>query len=196
MRVLRSPSHGEIIVKASRFIGQTHTLSSTEDVKKIVSTLREEHPGAAHVVWAFAFGAQGDIFGYSDDREPRGTAGRPVYEVLKGSGIVNCLVTVVRYFGGTKLGTGGLARAYSDAAKEVMEKAVSEEYVETSDLALQVEYSVYERITQLFEEFGGSIKDEEFGEQVYISGSVPSSRIEQLRSSIMDCTAGNAEFIT
>ena len=182
----------EITVKSSKFISQIHILASREEVKDIVSGLRGLHPGAAHVVWAFAWGRNGDVFGYSDDREPKGTAGRPVYEVLKGSGISNCLVTVVRYFGGTKLGTGGLVRAYTDAAKAVLDNAPVKEHIETAVVRLLVDYSVYERVKQIIGDMEGETAEEEFLERVSILVSIPSAEKDRFSKEIMDCTSGKA----
>ena len=120
----------ELFVKRSRFIAKAEKVSSPEEVKPLVRRRREEHPGCSHVVWAFVTGPpKSRTMGLSDDGEPKGTAGRPVLEVLKGSGITDTLVTVVRFFGGTKLGTGGLVRAYSDAARGVLENIPTEELI-------------------------------------------------------------------
>ena len=85
-----------------------------------VKQIRDEHPNATHVVHAAVIGPKGDLYSMSDDREPKNTAGRPALEVLKGSGVTNILVCIVRYFGGTLLGTGGLVKAYGDSTKEVL----------------------------------------------------------------------------
>jgi len=122
----------EIVIKKSRFIAIATPLDSPEQAKSHILQSRKEHPDASHVIHAYILGKRGDLFSMSDDREPRNTAGRPVLEVLKGSGITNILVIVIRYFGGTKLGTGGLVRAYSAAAKEALSCIPVEELIHCS----------------------------------------------------------------
>ena len=113
--VLKIPdgfSQAECIIKHSRFIGLAGAYGG-DDLKKIISSTRKQYQSCSHVVHAFLSGPEGAVFGKSDDGEPRGTAGRPVLEVLRGSGITDVLVQVVRHFGGTLLGTGGAcARLY------------------------------------------------------------------------------------
>ncbi|HSG29611.1 MAG TPA: YigZ family protein, partial [Candidatus Krumholzibacterium sp.] len=112
----------EMTVRNSKFIGLGVPVSDPEEAREIIRDTRETHPGCSHVVYAFITGgARTEVSGMSDDGEPKGTAGRPVMEILKGSGIVDVLLMVVRYFGGTKLGTGGLVKAYGDCAREVVE---------------------------------------------------------------------------
>ncbi|MBN2509926.1 MAG: YigZ family protein [Spirochaetales bacterium] len=192
MFVPKAPAEAEITVKASRFLSRIELLSSQEEVKNRVARLRVSHPGAAHVVWAYIWGRERSVFGYSDDREPKGTAGRPAFEVLKGSGLTNTLLTIVRYFGGTKLGTGGLVRAYTDAAKEVLACTVSVEDVAMKRMELTVDYSAYERIHKRLAEFGGKIHHEQFDADVCLQVDVPESEALGWRHDVMDITAGRA----
>ena len=189
------PDSAEISVKASRFIAQLHLIDNQNQVKEIISGLRQEHPGANHIVWAFILGSDRSIFGYSDDREPKGSAGRPVFEVLKGSGISNTLITVVRYFGGTRLGTGGLARAYSDSAKAVLEKIRTKENIEMATLSFMIEYSAFENIKHAIEEIGGSISQEDFGEKISLSVEVPQTEKANILKKLQDITSGQVEML-
>src|SRR5690554_2814069 len=115
MRIPISPASAEIEIKRSRFIAIVEPVTDTETMKTLISATRAQHPQANHVVHAAIMGEQGSQFSYSDDHEPKNTAGRPVLEILKGSDITNILLMVVRYFGGTLLGTGGLVKAYGNA---------------------------------------------------------------------------------
>ena len=99
--------------KKSRFISLLYPVPDDHEVKKILKELRKEHPDSRHVVWSYVLGDAGTLYGLSDDGEPHGTAGRPVLEVLKGSGLTFAALFVIRYFGGIKLGTGGLVSAYT-----------------------------------------------------------------------------------
>ena len=113
MLILCKASQAETRVKNSRFLAEAIPVESPEHAKELWRWRKENYDNGGHIVYAFATGNQQNILGCSDDGEPSGTAGRPVLSVLKGSGITNCLITVARWFGGTKLGTGGLVHAYS-----------------------------------------------------------------------------------
>ena len=110
----------ETVVCKSKFLAENFLIDNPAQVKEIIRRQKERYPDATHVCHAFLCGPRREFAGCSDDHEPSGTAGRPMLEVLKGSGLTDILVTVVRWFGGTKLGTGGLVRAYSDAVKELL----------------------------------------------------------------------------
>ncbi|HXE47198.1 MAG TPA: YigZ family protein [Ramlibacter sp.] len=114
---LVQPVHSEIIIKKSRFIGCVQAVPDRAAAQAVVAQLRREHPGATHVCWAFLAGGQSAA---NDDGEPGGTAGRPMLEVLRRQDLEGVLATVVRYFGGVKLGAGGLVRAYTDAVAQAL----------------------------------------------------------------------------
>ena len=124
-------SRSELIVKKSKFISQCFFIETDKDAKAIVSSLWKEHKDARHIVYGFIYGAKNSqTMGMTDDGEPKGTAGRPVLQVLKGSSITNILCTVVRYFGGIKLGTGGLVKAYTEAAQLAVKELKVREMIE------------------------------------------------------------------
>ena len=114
---LAEPAHSELIIKKSRFIGCVQPVADRAVAQEIVAALRAEHPGAVHVCWALLAGGQSAAV---DDGEPSGTAGRPMFEVLRHQDLDGVLATVVRYFGGIKLGAGGLVRAYTDAVAQAL----------------------------------------------------------------------------
>ena len=114
---LAAPVHSDLTIKKSRFIGCVQAVPDRAAAQAIVARLREEHPGAAHVCWALLAGGQSAA---NDDGEPGGTAGRPMLEVLRRQDLEGVLATVVRYFGGVKLGAGGLVRAYTDAVAQAL----------------------------------------------------------------------------
>ena len=129
----------------------------------------------------------------SDDGEPGGTAGRPMLDVLKGSGITDILVTVTRYFGGTLLGTGGLVHAYSGSVKAVLEQCKTEELVEKSTFTFSVEYPLYEIVMrQLSSLHTDSIK-EDFASQVLISGNIWTSEAPSLEEYIRNLSKGKSQ---
>ncbi|MEJ6021387.1 IMPACT family protein [Ramlibacter sp. PS4R-6] len=114
---LAGPVHSDLTIKKSRFIGCVQAVAGRSEAQAIVAQLRIEHPGAAHVCWALLAGGQSAA---NDDGEPSGTAGRPMLEVLRRQDLDGVLATVVRYFGGVKLGAGGLVRAYTDAVAQAL----------------------------------------------------------------------------
>jgi uncharacterized YigZ family protein len=114
---IESPVHSDLTIKKSRFIGCVQAVPDRAAAQAIVAKLRDEHPGAAHVCWALLAGGQSAA---NDDGEPGGTAGRPMLEVLRRQDLDGVLATVVRYFGGVKLGAGGLVRAYTDAVAQAL----------------------------------------------------------------------------
>ena len=146
------------------------------------------------MVHAFVIGMNKEVLGLSDDGEPSGTAGRPVLDVLKGQNCTNVLLTVTRWFGGTLLGTGGLVKAYGDGAKGVIQKALEEnffeEFVEKEDFTFSVDYSLYQKIKQLLPQWSVSDLDEQFGEEITLSGKVPSSKLSEMAQTLKDLSGG------
>lgn len=126
-QTLKEPVHSELVIKKSRFIGCVEPMADRAAALVRVAALRTEHPAAAHVCWALLAGGQS---GANDDGEPGGTAGRPMLEVMRHQQLDGVLATVVRYFGGVKLGAGGLVRAYTDAVAQAMLQAHSHQLLQ------------------------------------------------------------------
>ena len=180
----------EIEIKKSRFIAIARTADSAECAKQEIKAAWQEHPQASHIVYAYQIGKRGDLFGLSDDGEPHGTAGRPVLEVIKGSGITNLLIMVVRYFGGTKLGTGGLVKAYTEASQKVLTQLRIEELIDKCSFRLQVPYSLYEPVRMLLSEHQASIEQEEFLTEVQLAGTLPQAEADAVQSELGELSAG------
>lgn len=119
-QTLAAPAHSELLIKKSRFIGCVQPMGDRASAQQVVDGLRRAHPGAAHVCWALLAGGQSAAV---DDGEPSGTAGRPMLDVLRHQELEGVLATVVRYFGGVKLGAGGLVRAYTDCVAQALLEA-------------------------------------------------------------------------
>jgi len=192
MKVLSSPASTELGIKNSRFLAETFVVSSQEEARALLKSQKEKYRDASHVVHAFVIGPTGGILGCSDDGEPSGTAGRPALEVLKGSGITNVLVTVARWFGGTLLGTGGLAKAYGDAAKAVIASSSAVELVATRGFAVEVSYEIYERVKRELAALGAEIGKEEFGTAIAIEGIVRESDAGRLCARITELSSGRS----
>ena len=192
MTILKEERQAEIVVKKSRFIAIARICNSIPEVKTLVDQTRALHPGANHVVHAAVIGNQ---FSFSDDREPKNTAGRPAFEVLKGSGISNICILIVRYFGGTLLGTGGLVKVYGDAVKAVLDGIVTEEYVEKTVFSLTVPYDLYETVKRVLASVNAAVTKEDFASEITISGQVPLTSSENLQSSLSEISNGKIKAI-
>ncbi len=194
MKVPTGSCSGAFEVKKSKFLYHALFLSDQEEVKKHIAAARAAHPQADHVVHAYILGKQGDIFGMSDDHEPKHTAGRPVLEVLKGSGITNVLVLIIRYFGGTKLGTGGLVKAYGEAAKQAAAGLSTEPLTEKHRFLLQIPYPLYEQVKLLLAEFHAEVSDERFETEITLEGQIPDDHAELLQHQLQELSAGTVSM--
>lgn len=192
---IRSESRVEIKVKDSRFIGETFHVESPEAAAERLEAVRKREFAATHHCYAWQTGfAKVQQFKYSDDGEPPGTAGRPIYDVLTGAGLTNTLAVVTRYFGGTKLGTGGLTHAYSDTAKAVIQESGSEQHFITTKLTLQMAFSCYDRWLRLQHKLGASVVNAQFGEDVVVTLTIRNSRVDELRNGFVELTAGRGRI--
>ncbi len=188
-------AHAEITVKRSRFIADLTPAEDRSAAEHTIDQRRREHPQASHVVYAFLTGGnRSEIAGMSDDGEPKGTAGRPVLEILKGSDLTNTVITVVRYFGGTKLGTGGLVRAYGDAAREVLHQVPRTPYRVLQEYRVVVSYEVYQPVHTLLLEAGGEIREESFTEDVEIRVALADDVIAATTTSLHNVSRGTGSI--
>jgi len=190
MLILKSPAQTELVVKKSRFIAIALVCNDITQVREMVEKVRRDNPGANHVVHAAVVGNQ---FSFSDDREPKNTAGRPAFEVLKGSGISNICVMVVRYFGGTLLGTGGLVKAYGDSVKNVLQVAETEEYVEKTRFEVSIPYPMYENVKRLLASLDAGIENEDFQSNIVIKGLVPVANQGSLQDGLSELSNGSIQ---
>jgi uncharacterized YigZ family protein len=195
MLILKKEATVEFEVRKSRFIAHAIPITSLDQIKGLVQKTRDEHPGAAHVVHAAVVGPKGDLYSYSDDKEPRNTAGRPALEVLKGSGISNTLILIIRYFGGTLLGTGGLVKAYGQSVRELIPLLETEELIEKTTFSVTIAYNLYELLRLQLVSLEAEIASEEFATDVTITATLPSADIENLSLYIQNLTNGEASLI-
>ena len=163
-------TRSEFKVLNSRFIATVAPAFSVDEAKAFVARIKSEFSDASHNVPAYIIGHGNSVIAHShDDGEPSGTAGRPALAVLTGSGLGDVAVVVTRYFGGTKLGTGGLVRAYGDAVRQVLEILPRAAKVPTYTVLLEVPYPFFERVRLLVEAHRGQILDEDFGAEVMVA---------------------------
>lgn len=195
MDILTSYASAELIVKKSKFLAEIFPCESATKAREILKTQKEKYRDATHVVHAFICGLSAESNGASDDGEPSGTAGKPILSVLKGRNCTNIMLTVTRWFGGTLLGTGGLVKAYSEAAKFVIACATSdkafEKYVAKQEFSCEVTYNEYEKIKQLLKSFTVYNLHEEFGQKVDLKIQVAQKDILELKNMISEATKGS-----
>jgi uncharacterized YigZ family protein len=178
-------------VSRSRFIATLANTASVEAAREFIAGMRAEMPDASHHVYAFKVGYGASVTeGLSDDGEPTGTAGPPVLAVLRGAEIGDTALVVTRYFGGTKLGTGGLVRAYGDAARAVIAAAPTREKVELRHIGLTLPYTLYERAKLIAAAHDAVIDDETFEADVTLYLALPLESVEPFTAAIRDASAG------
>lgn len=183
-------------IKNSRFIGRTFLVQSEDAMAERLNGIRKMEYQANHNCYAYKIGLdpKNYLIKYSDDGEPSGTAGRPMFDYLDGSGATNLLVVVTRYFGGTKLGTGGLVSAYGGCAKEVLEKSgIKENYI-TESLKVTIEFPVYDKINKMVHSIGASVINSDFTDKVNLEIEIRLSKLEQLKNEIINISHGQAIF--
>lgn len=195
MLILKEPTFAEFTVKNSRFIAEAAFVDSPENAKEIWRARKEMYSSGNHVVYAFITGPQGNIMGCSDDGEPAGTSGRPMLAVLKGSGLTNVIVTAARWFGGTKLGTGGLVRAYSDCARLALENACVCEFCPMAELKIALPYNYYESAKRLLDSHGFIVKSEVFDSAVTICGEIKEENALPLKTALLELTCAKCRFL-
>ncbi len=194
-RVPAGVARSESVIKNSTFIG---TIGRAEDVaaaEAFVERVRAEFPDASHNAWAYRItgGPQG-LIGSSDDGEPGGTAGRPMLAVLEGSGLLEIVAVGTRYFGGTKLGTGGLVRAYSGAVREALAELAVEVRVLHRLARITVDYGLYGNLQYLLPRDGVIMEDPAFAERVSMLLAVPYDRWDAVARRLSELTNGDIDL--
>jgi len=186
----------EIVVVNSRFVTNLAPANSVEEAREFIAAVKKNHPGANHHVPAFVIGHGKSIITHcSDDGEPSGTAGRPALAVLQGSGLGNVVVVVTRYFGGTKLGTGGLVKAYGDAVREVLKEVKVAALLPTTTLMFITPYRLYDQVVRLIEAHHGQVLDTEFLEEITVNVRFKDEELESFTSQLSNLSAGQVETI-
>lgn len=179
------------VEKKSKFIGYAKPVKTVEEATDFISQIKSKHWDATHNVYAYVL-RENNIRRYSDDGEPSGTAGVPMLDVLLKENLVDVCVVGTRYFGGTLLGAGGLVRAYSHTSKIAVEAAHIITMAECDLMSVAVDYSFYERITNLLSDFSANIKDTVFADNVKIVFSLKKDRVESLQEKLTDIS--NAKY--
>ena len=189
-------ARADIEVSRSRFIGTLERVETAQEARERLEAIRLEWPGANHYVYAFRAGFPPSVIeGMSDDGEPSGTAGPPVLAVVRGSGYGDLMVVVVRYFGGTKLGTGGLVRAYTDTAKAVLEAGTFSPRRVLATVGVEVPYSLFDPVCRAAEMIGATVIDRTFTDTASLILHIERGKVKEFASLLTEISAGSAQLI-
>ena len=183
----------EYIVEKSTFIGYAKPIKTEEEAIEFINEIKKKHKDATHNVWAYTIGENMNIQRYSDDGEPQGTAGIPTLEVIKKEDLRDVVVVVTRYFGGIKLGAGGLVRAYTKGAKVGIEAGIVIEKVKYSEVKIKIDYTQLGRIQNEIMNLGFKVKDTIYSEGVELIVYVRNEEAQSLMDRIIDITSGTAD---
>lgn len=186
---LEKAAKAEIIEKKSRFIGYASPVKTEEAAIDFLNGIRKKHSDATHNVYAYLL-REGNITRYSDDGEPSGTAGLPVLDIIRKNNFEDAVIVVTRYFGGTLLGTGGLVRAYSAAAKAAAEAARIVTYKAFSEFELKCGYADYEKVRFELENFGVLIDHTDFSDEVSLKLAVKEEMYEIFVNKLSEMSGG------
>lgn len=188
-RTIQGYGRAEIEEKRSLFIGSAEFVTSEEEATAFVMRIRAEFPDARHNVYAYLI-REGAKTRYSDDREPQGTAGLPVLEVLRKNGCLNAAIVVTRYFGGILLGAGGLVRAYTEAAAAALRAAGPVLCTPCVTYCLTCPYGEYQRLSRLLEQSGAMLGEPEFGAEVSLPYTVRFEDADRVTKEVFEATNG------
>lgn len=186
----------EIIVNKSRFVATIGYATTTDEAKVFIQNVREQMSAANHHVYAFRLGYGKSITeGMTDDGEPKGTAGPPSLAVLQGSNIGDVVLVTTRYFGGTKLGTGGLVRAYTQSAQLAVETVKTRVNVKKSIVGIDIPYHLYDILKRLIAEYNGLIQDETFAGEISIIIEFVESVLVDFQDDLREQTSGQVDIV-
>lgn len=191
-RSVASSAEVEVVRKRSRFIGIAAPAESGDEAEAFLNGVRRRFPDATHHCYAYRV-QRAAIVRLSDDGEPQGTAGRPILEVLERNGLENTCVAVVRYFGGTLLGAGGLARAYAAAAGEAVAAAGVATYALHVLARFELGYSEWGSVERSLAHFGAQPVEVSFGAQVAVELAIPEAKAAEIARFLKDVTGGSVE---
>lgn len=189
-RMLSKGAQAELVEKKSRFIATIRPVSSEEEAVAFIEEMKKKYYDARHNCSAFVIGSKGELTRSSDDGEPSGTAGRPMLEVLTGSGIRNIAVVVTRYFGGVLLGTGGLVRAYSGAVKMALEQCETITRRYGVQMLIKTDYNGVGKIQYLLGSKDVVIQNSVYAADVQMTVLVPIEEYDRLCKELVEATNG------
>ena len=190
MSSVRGESYAEYVIKKSKFIARAVHITTEEEAQAYLRDGKKQYWDARHNCYAYRLGMNFEKQKSSDDGEPSGTAGKPILEVLKNKSLTNTRIVVTRYFGGIKLGTGGLIRAYGTAAVAALDNAIIEDYIDCRILYLQTDYSFLSATERLLPDFEAVITKRDFADFVGLTVEVPEDKADECLLALRDKTNG------
>lgn len=194
--VVTSDATAELTEKRSRFIAVLHRVHSEDEALNFIEQIRKQYHDARHNCYAFVVGENGELFRFSDDGEPSGTAGRPILEVLQNSGLRDCVLVVTRYFGGILLGAGPLARAYGQAAALAVQAAkdsgLASPLYTGRKLSVRIGYSFLGKVQYLLSQNDIHPMDTSYQEDILFTLAVEDEKVSSLTEKIKEATAASA----
>lgn len=188
---ISSAVESELLIKKSRFLGRVQPVPDRASAQAVVASLREQHPGAAHVCWALMAGGHSAAV---DDGEPSGTAGKPMLEVLRHQDLEGVLATVVRYYGGIQLGAGGLVRAYTDCVAQALKNATKVPIVKVRTLHCTVPYALEGLLRREIENTGGALLGVQHSDLVAFSFSLADTAADALVAHLNEVGQGRISW--
>ncbi len=194
-RSVARPSAVETNVKGSRFLAEAFPVADEDEAAQQIDHIRKREHGATHHCTAYRIGVDGDLVRFNDDGEPSGTAGQPIQRQIEGRDLTNSLVVVTRYFGGTKLGTGGLMRAYSDAASKALEDAGVTFEVISEHLSVSFDYDDTSPAMHVINQFDAEVIDSVYSETTELTVAVPRSRVDAFEGAFTDALGGRGDIV-
>jgi uncharacterized YigZ family protein len=188
------PGHAEMRILASRFLADAVPTESKQEVDAFLQAIRKKFYDATHHCFAYRLGTDGQESRASDAGEPGGTAGKPILTSIDREGLTNVLVVVTRYFGGTKLGTGGLVRAYGEAATMALQEAGCKKQLITAPVCLFVEHPQVSQVMHIASRCGARVAETRYDDVVHFRLEIRRSRLESLRVELVQATSGGVHF--
>ena len=185
-QTLKNPVTARLEIKKSEFIAYAYPVNSREQAMFHVEQLREKYPDARHWCWAYIIGDPDNTTsaGFDDDGEPNGTAGRPILGVLQHKSIGNIIIIVVRYFGGIKLGAGGLTRAYAGSAQAAVDQMILQPFVPMTQVQILADFATEAQCRYVVESLKGSVDDVAYSKQVTLTVTIAEVNIETLKTEL------------
>ncbi|MDD2661010.1 MAG: YigZ family protein [Methylococcales bacterium] len=173
----------EEIIKKSRFISAIFPCTREQEVFHQLKKLHAEHSHANHIAFAYRIKTnEGVVYRFHDAGEPTGTAGKPIFQHIEGKNLINVLVVVIRYFGGVKLGAGGLSRAYGNMAKQVIDISTLQPYIEMTTLRFTLDYEKFQAFDYALKKVNGQIIEQVFAGQIHLTVTLPIEKQRDLES--------------
>ena len=193
-KTIKSPAESKFTVKGSKFLGYAYPVENSDKIESILHDIRKKHYDATHHCYAWQLGYSNDItFRYNDDGEPSGTAGKPIYGAIQRLDLTHVLIISIRYYGGTKLGTGGLIRAYGQSAADTLDAAK----IKTVEIGDKIEFvSSYEHhpiIMRVVNQYHIISFDQQFAEDVTVTVEVDETLTQKILEEVKNATSGSVE---